>query len=57
MIHLADLVAKRNEYANMDFELRKKIFWSLFYFCKRIKVRVHTIIIDKRYKNNKIRIK
>ncbi len=53
MIHLAYLVAKRGDYTNIGLERRKEIFWAIFYFAKRVKVRIHTVIIDKRYKNNK----
>lgn len=53
MIHLADLVAKRGDYSNFNLEQRKNIFWSIFYFSKRVKVKIHTIIIDKRFKNSK----
>ena len=53
MIHLADLVAKRGEYSHFNLKQRKNIFWSIFYFSKRVKVKIHTIIIDKRFKNNK----
>ena len=53
MIHLADLVAKRGDYSHFDLEQRKDIFWSIFYFSKRVKVKIHTVIIDKRFKNNR----
>lgn len=53
MIHLADLVSKRGDYSNFKLEQRKDIFWSIFYFSKRVKVKIHTIIVDKRFKNNK----
>ena len=53
MVHLAYLVAKRGDYANFELEQRKEIFWAIFYFAKRVKVKIHTVIIDKRYKNNK----
>ena len=53
MIHLADLVARRGDYADFELEQRKSIFWSIFYFSKRVKVKIHTVIVDKRYKNNK----
>lgn len=56
VIHLADLVARRGEYSCFDLKQRKDIFWSIFYFCKRVKVKVHTIIIDKRFKNNKVQL-
>ena len=47
MIHLADLVAKRGDYSHFNLEQRKDIFWSIFYFSKRVKVKIHTVIIDK----------
>lgn len=53
MIHLADLVARRGDYVDFELEQRKSIFWSIFYFSKRVKVKIHTVIVDKRYKNNK----
>ena len=53
MIHLADLVSKRGDYSNFKLEQRKNIFWSIFYFSKRVKVKIHTIIVDKRFKNSK----
>ena len=56
MIHLADLVAKRGEYSNLNFEQRKDIFWAIFYFSKRVKVNIHTIVIDKRYKNSRVQL-
>lgn len=56
MIHLADLVARRGDYAHFKLEQRKCIFWSIFYFAKRVKVKVHTIIVDKRFKNNKTQL-
>lgn len=56
MIHLADLVARRGEYSHFEFKKRKDIFWSIFYFSKRAKVKIHTIIVDKRFKNNKAQL-
>lgn len=53
MIHLADLVARRGDYADFDFKRRKDIFWSIFYFSKRVKVKVHTIILNKKFKSEK----
>ena len=53
MIHLADLVARRGDYAHFNLEQRKDIFWSIFHFSRRVPVKIHTIIVDKRYKNNK----
>ena len=56
MIHLVDLVAKRGEYANFTLDQRRSIFWSIFYFSKRVKVKIHTIIVDKKFKNNKTQL-
>ena len=56
MIHLADLVAKRGEYFQFKLEQRKDIFWAIFNFSKRVKVKIHTIIVDKRFKNSKAQL-
>lgn len=53
MIHLAYLVAKRGEYEQFSFERRRKIFWSIFYFTKRVNIKIHTIILDKKYMNER----
>lgn len=56
MIHLADLVAKRGDYSHFNLKQRKDIFWSIFYFSKRVKVKIHTVIVDKKFKNNKAQL-
>ena len=56
MIHLAELVSKRGEYTHFNFEQRKDIFWSIFYFSKRVNVKIHTIMIEKKFKNNKAQL-
>lgn len=56
MIHLADLVSKRGKYTHFNFEQRKDIFWSIFYFSKRVNVKIHTIMIEKKFKNNKAQL-
>ena len=56
MIHLAYLVAKRGDYSHFDFERRKSIFWAIFYFSNRVKVRIRTVIVDKRYINKKMQL-
>ena len=56
MIHLADLVARRGDYTNFNLEQRKNIFWSIFHFSRRVPVKIHTIIVDKRYKNSKTQL-
>lgn len=53
MIHLAYLVAKRGDYAHFSLEKRKSIFWAIFYFAKRVKIKVHTVIVNKNFKNKK----
>lgn len=56
MIHLADLVARRGDYKEFSFEQRKNIFWSIFYFSKRVNVQIHTTIVDKRFKNSRVQL-
>lgn len=56
MIHLAYLVAKRGDYANFSLEKRKSIFWAIFYFAKRVKIQVHTVIVNKNFKNKKVQL-
>ena len=56
MIHLAYLVAKRGDYSHFDLEKRKSIFGAIFYFSNRVKVKIKTIIIDKKYINKKMQL-
>ena len=56
MIHLAYLVAKRGDYSHFKLERRKSIFWAIFYFSSRVKVKLKTIVIDKKYINKKMQL-
>ena len=56
MIHLAYLIAKRGDYSHFDFERRKSIFWAIFYFSIRVKVKTKTVIVDKKYINKKMQL-
>lgn len=56
MIHLAYLVAKRGDYSHFSFEKRKSIFWSIFYFSSKVKVKIRTVVIDKKYINKKMQL-
>lgn len=56
MIHLAYLVAKRGDYAHFSLEKRKSIFWAIFYFSVRVKVKIKTIIVDKKFINKKTQL-
>lgn len=56
MIHLAYLIAKRGDYSHFDFERRKSIFWAIFYFSRRVKTKIKTVIIDKKYLNKKMQL-
>ena len=56
MIHLAYLVAKRGDYEHFSLEKRKSIFWAIFYFTKRVKIQVHTVIVNKNFKNKKVQL-
>lgn len=53
MIHMADLIMKRGDYQAFDIKKRKSIFNAIYQFSRRIDVKYHTIIIDKRYTDNK----
>ena len=53
MIHMADLIMKRGDYQIFDIKKRKSIFNAIYQFSRRIDVKYHTIIIDKRYTDNK----
>ena len=49
MIHLG-------YYSHFDLERRKSIFWAIFYFSNRVKVKIRTVIIDKKYINKKMQL-
>ena len=53
MIHLAYLVAKRGDYSYFDFRRRKSIFWAIFYFSSKVKVKIRTVVVNKKYMNKK----
>ena len=53
MLHLAYLIAKRDEYSSFTLEQRQKIFWTTFNFARKVPVKLKTIILDKRYMNSK----
>ncbi len=57
MIHINPLIAKRDEYNYMSYEERKKIFFTLFHFCTRLDIKIKTIIVNKKYVNNKYNLK
>ena len=52
MIHMADLIMRREDYKNFDIAIRKSIFNSIYQFSRKIPVKYKTIIIDKRYTND-----
>ena len=56
MVHAANLIAKRKEYEKFTLEERKEIFWAMLIFIRKIKVKLNTIIIDKRFKNTKTQL-
>ncbi len=49
MIHMADLIMNRGDYAKFDIKLRKSIFNAIYQFSKKIPVKYKTIIVDKKY--------
>ena len=52
MIHMADLIMHRGDYAKFDIKERKSIFNSIYQFSRKIPVKYHTIIVDKKYIDN-----
>ena len=52
MIHMADLIMKRNDYKNFDIDIRRRIFKTIYHFLRKIPVKYKTIIIDKKYTDN-----
>lgn len=52
MIHMADLIMHRGDYSKFNINTRKSIFKSIYHFSRKIPVRYHTIIIDKKYTDN-----
>lgn len=49
MIHMADLIMHRGDYAKFDIKFRKSIFNAIYQFSRKIPVKYHTIIVDKKY--------
>ena len=47
MLHLAYLIAKRDEYSSFNLEQRQKIFWTIFNFARKVPIKLKTIILDK----------
>lgn len=54
MIHMADLIMHRGDYKNDSIQTRKSIFNAIYQFSRRIPVQYQTIMIDKRYSDNKM---
>ena len=52
MIHMSDLIMRRGDYSKFDIKMRKSIFNSIYQFSRKIHVKYHTIIIDKRFIDN-----
>ena len=54
MIHMADLVMHRGDYTKMNIQMRKCIFNAIYQFARKIPVKFHTIIVNKKYTDSKI---
>lgn len=52
MIHMADLIMHRGDYAKFDINKRKSIFNAIYQFSRKIPVKYYTIIVDKKYTDN-----
>lgn len=57
MIHMADLILKRGDYSKLSIKDRKSIFKTIYHFSRKIPVKYQTIIINKKYTDNKIILK
>lgn len=53
MIHMADLILHRGDYAKFDIKMRKSIFNAIYQFSRKIPVQYHSIIVDKKYTDYK----
>ena len=52
MIHMADLVMRRGEYVNWHISDRRKLFNAIYQFTRKYPIKIHNIIIDKKYTNH-----
>ena len=52
VIHMADLIMHRGEYTRFNIDTRRSIFKAIYHFSRKIPVKYHTIIIDKKYTDN-----
>lgn len=57
MVHTALLVSRKNEYNKWPLEKRKNVFYSLYNFARRIDIGLKSVIVDKRYSNNRLQLK
>ena len=57
MIHFANLVYKREEYKLFDIDKRIRIFNALYHFARKIPANYYSIFIDKKYCNNKSKLR
>ena len=53
MIHMADLIMRRGDYVNFDINVRKSIFIAIYQFTKKSPIKIHSIIVNKKYTDNK----
>lgn len=52
MIHMANLIMRREDYKSFSIAMRKSIFNAIYQFSRRVPVKYKTIIIDKKYTDN-----
>ena len=57
MIHMADLIMHRKDYAKFNIKTRKSIFNAIYQFSRKIPIKYCTIIVDKKYANSGIVLK
>lgn len=49
-------IDESGDYSHFDLERRKSIFLAISYFSNRVKVKIRTVIIDKKYINKKMQL-
>lgn len=52
MIHLADLIAKRDVYANISLDHRRDIFRAIYHFAIHVPIQIHSVVVDMSILNN-----
>ena len=52
MIHMADLVMNRGDYRKFNLNIRRNIFNCIYQFARKSPIKIHNILINKKYSDN-----